>query len=386
MRRTDESLCRRQPGRRGGEAAPRPGEAYLTVRSHAEVVRIACDPERFSNAVSRFVQLPNGLDGCEHARFRSLIDRYFTPGAMAEFAPSCRGVAREIVASLPRDRSFDAVTDLGVPFAVRAQSVWLGWPTELEPTLIEWLGARQRAVRSGDRELAASVAVRFDEIVRSVVAPRLAAGVPGDVTARLVQDRSLGRALEVDEIVSILRNWTGGDLGSMALAVGVVVHDLAARPALAVRLRGETSDERFDLALEECLRLEDPFVASRRVVTGEAEIAGTRVSPSQRLALDWAAANRDPVAFARHEEFDPEAHAAGNLVYGIGPHVCPGRPLARLELRELVRSLLEAAPAIALDGTPIRESAPLGGFRSVPARLLPARVEGPDATQAPRRQ
>ena len=72
-----------------------------------------------------YLMVANGLDGDEHARFRALVDRYFTPAAMAEFAPACRAVARALVDRLPRDRPFDAVGDLGAPFAVRAQAAWL---------------------------------------------------------------------------------------------------------------------------------------------------------------------------------------------------------------------------------------------------------------------
>ena len=33
-----------------------------------------------------------------------------------------------------------------------------------------------------------------------------------------------------EEIVSILRNWTAGDLGSIATSIGVIVHFLATHP------------------------------------------------------------------------------------------------------------------------------------------------------------
>lgn len=339
------------------------------VREHAEVVRIACDPRRFSNGVSRFLQLPNGLDGDEHARFRALVDRYFTPGAMAEFAPACRTVARALVDQLPRDRPFDAVGDLGALFAVRAQSAWLGWPVDLERPLLDWLASRQEATRTGDREHLAAVAERFDAIVRSILESRRGGDGTRDVTDRLVHDLSLGRRLEEQEIVSILRNWTGGDLGSLALAVGIIVHALATRRGLAGLLREESSVERFDRAIEECLRLDDPFVASRRRALDESEVAGCPVAAGQSIALDWAAANRDPEVFSPPDAFEPEANAPSNLVYGIGPHVCPGRPLARLELRELVHALLAVAPEIALAGEPTRELPPFGGFRSVPVHF-----------------
>jgi len=67
------------------------------------------------------------------------------------------------------------------------------------------------------------------------------------------------------------------------------------------------------------------------------------------------------------DRFDPEEHADANLVWGIGPHVCPGRPLATLELRVLIRELLGAFSSIVLDADApaVREVAPLGGFASV---------------------
>ena len=344
----------------------------IAVREHAAAVRVATDPEGFSNAVSRFVQIPNGLDGAEHARFRALIDRYFTPEAMAEFAPACRTVAKELVAALPRDRAVDAVGDIGAPYAVRAQSAWLGWPGELERPLLEWLDDKLEAMRTGDPARAAELAERFDALVLSVVEPRRASDGRRDVTDRLVHDTYAGRPLSDAELVSILRNWTGGDLGSLALCVGVVVHFLATHPDIADRLRDEPSSGRVDEYLEEMLRLEDPFVASRRVARRDTAIGDLPVGTGQLIALEWAAANRDPGVFDPPDRFDPERNCGANLVYGVGPHVCPGRPLARLELREIIRALLAASPAIALADAPLRETPPLGGFRSVPVLLAPS--------------
>jgi len=342
----------------------------LTVRDHAEVVRIATDSERFSNAVSRFLQIPNGLDGPEHGRFRALVDRYFTAEALSGFAPACREVARDLVAALPRDRALDAVREIGAPYAVRAQSAWLGWPRELEPTLLAWLDARFEAGRSGDAARHAEVAARFDALILALLEPRRGSDGSRDVTDQLLHDRSAGRSLTDDEIVSILRNWTGGDLATIAQCVGVVLHDIAVHDGMARRLREEPADGPFDECLEEILRRNDPFTSSRRMATCAAEVAGVRVEKGQRITLDWAAANRDPRVFAPVDDFAPERNAPANLVYGVGPHVCPGRPLARLELRELVRALQAACGAIVLAGAPVGEAAPSGGFRSVPIRLL----------------
>jgi cytochrome P450 len=134
---------------------------------------------------------------------------------------------------------------------------------------------------------------------------------------------------------------------------------------------GEASDRELDAAIDEILRADDPFVSNRRVATRDALVEGCRVSAGDVVVLDWRAANRDPAAFENPDAHRPEAHAAANLVYGTGPHVCPGRGLSTLELRVLVRELL-AAGTLELDvrHPATREEPPVAGFRTVPVRLV----------------
>ena len=73
------------------------------------------------------------------------------------------------------------------------------------------------------------VAERFDQMIRELLETRRTAPAT-DVTGELLGDRVDGRPLTTEEIVSILRNWTAGDLGSLATSVGVLVHFLAVRP------------------------------------------------------------------------------------------------------------------------------------------------------------
>jgi cytochrome P450 len=87
--------------------------------------------------------------------------------------------------------------------------------------------------------------------------------------------------------------------------------------------------------------------------------------------LNWTSANRDERVFGDPDAYKPEKHAAHNLVYGTGIHVCPGRPLATLELVVAAQVLLNATASIELiDGdAPMRETYPLGGWRRVPVQL-----------------
>lgn len=347
----------------------------VVVRRHAEVVAAAQDPGLFSSAASAHLQVPNGLDGAEHARSRRLLDPFFAPDELAWLGPVLDDLAAGLVDGVAGG-TFDAV-ELGARYAVRGQSAWLGWPADLEPELLDWVAENRAATRSGDRAWTGRVAERFDRIVRGLLDARRAGTTGGsagdaDVTARLLaqRDDGGGQAWSDEELVSILRNWTGGDLSSLALCAGVVVHWLAEHPEHQHHLR-DAPDPALDAAVDEILRLDDPFVSNRRVATRDTVVAGCPVAAGEQVVLDWREANRDADAFGDPGAYDPEGHADRNLVYGTGPHVCPGRPLATLELRAFVRSLLRAGTVVHDDARPAeRETAPVAGFRTVPVRVV----------------
>ncbi|WP_018297399.1 cytochrome P450 [Corynebacterium lubricantis] len=350
-----------------GETVVHSPQGEVLVLGHRATRDVVENPEQFSSAVSSHLQIPNGLDGEEHSRFRALIERYLTDEALAEFQPAFAAVARETVDQFEEQDSIDAVGELGAYYAVHAMLAWLNWPTTLAPRLIAWVISNGTANRSGDPQQAAGVAAEFDDIIREVVEPRLE-NPTGDVTSNLVHDQSLGRRLTFDEIVSILRNWTGGDLSSMAYCIGVILHGLAQQPAIQDRLRQGISAREFDAILDEFLRLDSPFVTNRRITTCPVTLAGNQLETGQRVRVVWTAANRDSAIVDKPESFDPEAHAEHNLVWGSGPHVCPGRGLSMLELRTIIGEILARAE-VSLAGEGTREVYPTGGWRSLPVTL-----------------
>ncbi|MBS1228257.1 MAG: hypothetical protein H6R17_1534 [Proteobacteria bacterium] len=339
---------------------------------HADVVAAAMDHQRFSSRVSRHLQVPNGFDGEEHARYREVIARHLSHEALEPFVPVFESVATQLIARLPRGVVLDAVGEIGAVFAVRVQCAWLGWPAALEPQLLAWMEENHAATRSGDLAWMVNVAEQFDKIIFAAILPCRArhGNAPDDVTTRLCREVVDGRSLTELELVSILRNWTGGDLGSLALCVGVLVAHLAEQPGLVERLR-TASDSEVEAVIDEILRLDDPFVSNRRITTCPVHIAGQDIPSGARVKLNWTSANRDEAVFGNNR-FDPERNAAANLVYGIGKHACPGRLLATWELRIALRALLTSVHTIALapDHKPEREVAPVGGYRRMPVILV----------------
>lgn len=336
-----------------------------TVFRHGDVVRILDDPATFSNAVSTHLSVPNGMDPPEHTPFRGINDRYFTPERMATFEPACREISRDLVAAMPR-REVDFMADLAEDFANHVQCRFMGWPESLREPLRQWMKKNHTATRAMDRAAMSAVAMEFDGYIREQLDLRRGANAPDDNTTRLLGETVDGRALTDEEIVSIVRNWTVGELGTIAASVGIVVHYLAAHPDVQRQLRADPS--LIERATDEILRMRAPLIANRRRTTAPVTIAGRDIETGERIMVLWASANRDEAVFGDPDEFRLYRHPADNLLYGRGIHACPGAPLARLELRVLIEELLAATATIdTISGKePVNATYPGGGYTSLP--------------------
>ena len=99
-------------------------------------------------------------------------------------------------------------------------------------------------------------------------------------------------------------------------------------------------------------------------------LGDARLEPGETVHLSWTAANRDPRVFDEPDGYDPAAHHEANLVFGTGPHVCPGRALTLMVRRVAVEELLgRTARREPSDQPAVREDPPLGGWAAVPVVL-----------------
>lgn len=345
---------------------------WWSLFRHADVTRVLHDPSTFSNAASNHLSIPNAMDAPEHTPYRRLINRYFTPERMAEFEPACQRVAQSLVRALPRGTAFEVMGTFADPFAVRIQCAFMGWPESLHAPLSEWIGRNHAATHAGDRAAMARLALDFDGYITEQLVQRRDAGdqAPDDVTTRLLAERIHDRPISDEEIVSIVRNWTVGELGTIAASVGILVHYLAEHPQLQDRLRANPAE--LPDAIDEILRIHAPLIANRRITTCPVQIGERRIDAGERITIIWAAANRDEAVFRDPDRFDPERNREHNLLYGAGLHVCPGAPLARMELRILMQDLLAGTRAIELeaDPPPVRARFPASGYERLTARLV----------------
>lgn len=351
---------------------------------HDDVLRVLRDHVTFSSAASAHLSIPNGMDPPEHTLFRQIIEPYFGPSAMRQFEPVCRRIAADLVTRLPVRGEVELMHDFAQDFALEIQCAFMGWPAELHEPLRAWTRQNREATLAADREAMAAVALQFDGSIRDQLQARRAAGAtaPDDTTTRLLRERVNGRPIADEEIVSIVRNWTVGELATISACVGSIVGYLAARPGLQSRLRSEP--DLLPAAIDEILRIDAPLIANRRRTTKPVEIGGRKIDAGERLTLIWASANRDEARFGDPDEFRLDRNPDDNLLYGAGIHVCPGAPLARLELRIVMEELLARTERLSLveDKAAVRAAYPGGGFATLPIWVEATPAAAPTPLQA----
>ena len=343
-----------------------------SIFRHEDVVAIAEDATTYSSAVSvAHPAVPNGYDPPQHDTYRQIVDHYFSPEQMARFEPLCRVVAMELTETLPRNEEVEFISHFALTYALRAQRAWLGWPHYTEAALRDWTAKNHRATLARDREAMDEVATGFDGTVRRVIADRRAqpVDVDSDITSQLLLERIDGVPLRDDEIVSILRNWTVGELGTISASVGILIDYLARHPDLQDRLR--RSAQELPSAIDEILRIHTPLLANRRVTTRAVELGGRRIAAGERVTVFWASANRDEAVFGDPDEYQPERNAPRTVLYGRGIHACPGAPLSRLELQVVLEALLSSTNQIEANPNlpPDYAAFPASGFRTLPVRI-----------------
>lgn len=337
---------------------------------HEDVMRVLLDHQTFSSAVSRHLNVPSGLDQPEHTGYRRIIEPYFAPTRMAAFETTCRGIATRLVQDLNSRPEVEFMADAALPFAVQAQCGFLGWPLTLQEPLVQWTRKNHAATLAQNRNVMAEIAAEFEGIIADLRESRRQAGAgpETDLTTALMHERVWGRALNNAELASILRNWTVGEIGTISAAVGILVHYLAAHADLQQQLRAKP--DFLPPAIEEILRIFGPLVSNRRVATRPVEIGGRKIETGDRITLMWISANRDERVFEDPDSFRLDRDQSKNLLWGAGIHVCPGMPLAQLELRVFLEELLARTERISLvpEKSPALAVYPASGFATLPLR------------------
>lgn len=342
-----------------------------SILRHGDVLRVITDHETFSNNVSRYLTVPNGMDPPEHATYRAIVASYFSEERIEQFEPVCRAIVAHLATEALAKERIELIHDFALDVSVRIHCAFLGWPSTLREQLASWTKRSSEAARANDQDALAEVAAEFQTMVSDRLAHRRAIeAAPGhDITAELMHESVFDRTLDDAEIASILRNWTVGEIGTMSASIGILVHFLAEHPDVQRQLRADPAV--LSRATDEILRIHGPLVTNRRITTCPVEIGGRAIGTGERVTVNWVSANRDEDVFENATTFSLDRDPSKNLLWGAGIHICPGAPLARMELRVVMEELFDRTTWFELepDAPPTLAAYPASGFETLPVRM-----------------
>ena len=335
----------------------------LTVARYDDIREISRDPARFCSSMGALVNDPMRtwerpqkapsilhMDPPDHVGFRKLVNREFTPRAIAGLEPRIRDLARAALDRTPSSGEFDFVDMVAAPFPLMVIAELLGIPDADRPDFRRWSDATIEATDKPPEETAAETGELFVYLGEHVAAKRAHPG--DDVVSLLVGAELDGRSLEQGELLIFLL--------TLLVAGNETTRTLISGGTLALF---EHADQRADMAadpalipgaVEECLRWVTPIQAFARTVTADTVIGGTAVKTLDYLIMLYASGNRDEAAFGPTAAvFDIRRDAnPPNLAFGFGEHLCLGAALARMETRILFEEMLVRHPNYAVVGEP----------------------------------
>lgn len=288
-------------------------------------------------------------DPPDHRRYRSLVDKAFAGPRVKAITPRIAEIANDLIDNFPQ-RPFDFVQLFAILLPMRMIAEQLGVPPAMSQTFKLWSDATIEATNPNIDPQRQIECARLKIDMNRFLADRGEAlkKAPDDTLISTIANLTLdGEPLTRGEFCSLLVQLLvgGNETTTSALASGV--YHLATRPELQMRLRAEP--EKIATFCEEVLRLESPLQGLFRLVAEDTEIGGVEIPAGSILNVRWAAGNRDPDMFVHPDAIDLDRpNAAQHLSFGFGIHYCLGNQLARAELQNGFRLLLQRSRNIRL--------------------------------------
>jgi cytochrome P450 len=320
------------------------------------------------------------MDPPGHRRMRQLVNRVFTPRAIASLEP----MVREVLASLLDDcdpAGFDAVTQFCGPFPVEIISRMLGVPAEARQQIRHWLDTfltredGNPGMSAAGLEAVTAMGAYYYELIGERRARPQDDLISDLIRVEVARDED-GEASTLDdlEIAGFLTLLAGAGAETVTKLIANAVVAFADHPDQWARLRADRT--RIPAAIEEVLRYQAPSQYNVRRCLVTHQLHGVTIPAGAPVFMLVGSANRDERAFTDPDRFDIDRDTTGSqhIGFGYGIHSCLGAALARLEGRVAIDLLLDFIPTFTVDYANLRRVAMtnVAGYSSVPTASTPA--------------
>lgn len=284
----------------------------------------------------------NFLDPPDHPRVRGLVAKAFTPRRVRDLRPWVEASARRLVAEIPIvDGTVEVMGGLAHPLPSLVISELLGVPVEHRNRLTELSDAITpifgTSVSTADRAVAVAAAEDMHAVLGTEL-DRRRTEPADDLLTALVHAEEDGERLSHAELMSLV--------ATLYSAGHRTTRDLFGNGLSLLARQGRLPTLPVDVTvIEEITRLATPTHYVARFAAEAVEIDGLPVEAGAPVMVFLAAANRDPKAYDRPDEYEPGRSGPPALSFALGPHFCLGASLARMEVEAMLTAVVERFPA-----------------------------------------
>lgn len=374
---------------------PAPNAGFWALTRHADIVRVDRDPETFTS--TRFVNLEEvgdeqmairrsmlETDGPRHLALRRLLQKRFTPRAVAEYETFLRGLTARTLDAALRASRFDFVREVAADFPINVLARMLDVPDHDTRQLIDW---GNRIIGNTDPDYADVLLNSAESEAYRDLPFRSPASLEVFAYGRELAKKRRGRTGA--DLVSGLVNQLPSDGEPLSptefdnyFLLLVVAGNETSRHAITHSMLALIQHpDQLDLlrrdpslipdAVEEFLRWASPVYHFRRTATREVELGGQRIAEGDKVVLWFASGNRDEAVFADPYRFDVTRQHNDHVTFGKGsPHFCLGNSLARMEIKVMFEELIPRLADIRLAGeiTRVRSNF-VNGIKRLPVEV-----------------
>lgn len=361
---------------------------YADARAALADPRLSKNPTRHSERSGR-VGIPGersadlmthllNIDPPDHTRLRRLVSQAFTPRRIAAFEPRVQQLTDRLIDGFAARGSADLIHEFAFPLPIYAICDLLGVPPEDQDDFRDWAGLMIR--HGGGQRGGVARAVKRIRAYLADLIHRKRADLGDDLISGLIRASDHGEQLTENEAAAMAFILLFAGFETTLNLVGNGLFALFTHPGQRAALQAAlAADPRPDLlatGVEELLRYDGPVeLATWRFAAEPLELAGRQIAVGEPVLVVLAAADRDPDRFAAPDTLDLARRDNPHLGFGHGIHYCIGAPLARLEGRAALATLLTRLPDLTLDADPAdlswRGGLIMRGLRTLPVTFTP---------------
>ena len=291
-------------------------------------------------------------DPPDHTRVRMLVNKAFTPGAVASLRSRIQEIVNELLGAVEKCEGMDVIRDFAYPLPTVVICDILGLPPgdreqfkRWSDGIIELTAVSPLTVEAADRARQSLLDLR-DYFARLVADRRK--NPRSDMLSLLAAAEEQGDRLSLAELLSTSVTLLVAGHETTTHLIGNGVFALLHHPDQFQKLKDDPS--LMTSAIEEFLRYDSPLQRQLRKAAGRIEIGGKQIREGDLVSVMLGAANRDPAEFSEPDRLDITRAKNRHVSFGMGIHFCLGAPLARIEGPVALSTLLSRFPRMRLDG------------------------------------